>query len=193
MALADTPDKMLWEHLDKALLQDVDLILSCGDLPAEYLSFITCFTKAPVLYVHGNHDAGYERKPPEGCECIDGEIFRFQGIRILGLGGSMRYKPGPCMYTEKEMARRIFKLRFKLLINRGFDILLTHSPAYQLGDEDNLPHRGFKVFLKLLDRYQPKFMVHGHVHQSYCANFIRVRTYGKTTVINADKRCIFEI
>ena len=95
MALADKPDKMLWDHLDKRLLEGVDLILSCGDLPAEYLSFLTCFTHAPVLYVHGNHDERYAEKPPEGCVCIEDQIYKFGGVRILGLGGSMRYLGSP--------------------------------------------------------------------------------------------------
>ena len=44
LALADEADKRLWDHLDRSLLEGVDLILSAGDLPADYLSFLTCFT-----------------------------------------------------------------------------------------------------------------------------------------------------
>ena len=38
------------------------------------------------------------------------------------------------MFTEKEMARRVRKLRWKLRKRKGFDILLTHAPARGLGD-----------------------------------------------------------
>lgn len=193
LALADTADKRLWEYLDKRLLEGVELILSCGDLPAEYLSFLTCFTRAPILYVHGNHDTRYERKPPEGCICIEDQIYVHNGVRILGLGGSMRYKPGTCMYTEKEMAQRIAKLRFRLWRSHGFDILLAHAPAYRLGDQEDLPHTGFMAFRDLMDRYKPKYMVHGHVHREYSSKFVRTRTYGETTIINADTRYEFEI
>ena len=99
MILADQAEPTLWESLDKRKLEGVDLILSCGDLPANYLSFLTCFTYAPILYVHGNHDARYERTPPEGCICIEDSIYVHEGIRILGLGGSMRYRKGPHMYS----------------------------------------------------------------------------------------------
>lgn len=193
MALADTPDKMLWDYLDKRLLEGVELILSCGDLPAEYLSFLTCFTHAPVLYVHGNHDVRYQTAPPEGCICIEDQVYDAGGVRILGLGGSMRYKNGPCMYTEREMAARIRKMRYKLWRANGFDILLTHAPAYRLGDLDNLPHTGFRCFRELMEKYEPKYMVHGHVHQEYSSAFVRERTYGRTTILNAYKRWIFEI
>ncbi|MFR5787209.1 MAG: hypothetical protein ACLUHE_08935 [Christensenellales bacterium] len=37
----------------------MELVLACGDLPASYLSFLTCFTAAPILYVRGNHDDQY--------------------------------------------------------------------------------------------------------------------------------------
>ena len=51
LAIADVADKRLWDMLDRRLLEGVELVLSCGDLPAEYLSFLTCFTRAPILYV----------------------------------------------------------------------------------------------------------------------------------------------
>jgi len=66
LLLADEPDVRLWDHLDRSLLEDIELVISCGDLPGEYLSFITCFTSAPILYVHGNHDERYEKRTPEG-------------------------------------------------------------------------------------------------------------------------------
>ena len=185
LLLADQADPMLWEHLDRRRLEGIDLILSCGDLPADYLSFLTCFTHAPILYVHGNHDVKYARKPPEGCTCIEDSVYAHEGVRILGLGGSMRYNAGAHQYTEKQMQKRVSRLRFKLWKSRGFDILLTHSPAYQLGDDTDLAHTGFQVFRSLLERYEPRVMAHGHVHQSYRFDFKRERMHGATRIINA--------
>ena len=185
MFLADQAVPTLWEHLDRRKLEGVDLILSCGDLPAEYLSFLTCFTHAPILYIHGNHDGKYEKKPPEGCICIEDTVYIHEGVRILGLGGSMRYNRGPHQYTEREMWRRVRKLFFRLWRTKGFDILLTHSPALGLGDDTDLAHRGFDIFLQLIDKYSPRVMAHGHVHQSYRHDFKRERPRGNTLVINA--------
>lgn len=193
LLLADQAEPSLWEHLDRRKLEGVELVLSCGDLPAEYLSFLTCFTDAPILYVHGNHDSRYAQKPPEGCVCIEDTIYTHNGLRILGLGGSMRYREGPHMYTEREMRRRVSRLRFKLLRSKGFDILLTHAPAYQLGDDTDLAHTGFQVFLDLIDKYKPHFLVHGHVHQSYRHDFKRIRQRGETQSINAFGYYILEI
>lgn len=193
LLLADQPEPTLWEFLDRRKLEGVDLILSCGDLPAEYLSFLTCFTHAPILYIHGNHDARYEKKPPEGCICIEDMVYVHEGVRILGLGGSMRYRKGPHQYTEREMARRVRKLRFSLWRRRGIDILLTHSPAFELGDDTDLAHRGFKTFLDIIDKYHPRLMAHGHVHQSYRHDFVRSRERGQTQVINACGYCYFDL
>ena len=194
MALSDVADKALWDYLDRRLLEGVELILSCGDLPAEYLSFLTCFTDAPILYVRGNHDGGYDRKPPEGCVCAEDDIVRVCGVRVLGLGGCMRYRPGAQdMYTEREMARRCRRLCWKLHRNGGFDILLTHAPARGVGDMEDLPHRGFEAFLTLMDRWKPRYHVYGHVHRDYGAvGFMRERRRGETTCVNAYRRYVIE-
>ena len=145
LAIADEESKYLWDYFEKSKLEGIDLIISCGDLDPRYLSFLATFTSAPVLYVHGNHDDKYEKIPPEGCICIDDKLFVYEGIRILGLGGSMRYKPGVHQYTEWEMQKRVLKLYPKIWFRGGFDILVTHSPAYQLnapGLQDLPPPHG---------------------------------------------------
>ena len=139
LALADEPSDRLWSDRCRDALSGIDLILSAGDLPSSYLSFITCFTNAPVIYVHGNHDDKYAQKPPEGCLCADGKIVQLKGVRILGLGGSLRYRPDAVnMYSEQEMEDRIRSLRWNLRSTGGFDILLTHSPIRGVGDQEPL-------------------------------------------------------
>lgn len=192
LAIADEESAYLWDYFEKSKLEGIDLIISCGDLDPRYLSFLATFTSAPVLYVHGNHDVKYEKIPPEGCTCIEDKIYVYKGIRILGLGGSMRYTGGDHQYTERDMRIRVGKLWFQLLRRRGFDILVTHAPAYQLNDGRDLPHQGFKVFLDLIDKYSPKFFLHGHVHMSYGRKHKRYDKYQNTHVINAFERCVFE-
>lgn len=192
LVLADEPSKWLYDFYEEGKLDEYDLILSCGDLPGNYLSFLVTFAKAPVLYVTGNHDH-YDRKPPEGCICIDDQIYEYKGVRILGLGGCMQYIPGaPNQYTEKEMQKRVKKLRFQLRKKKGFDILLTHAPAFGIGDLPDLPHTGFQVFLDLMEKYRPKYFFHGHVHLNYGSNISREQTYMDTTVINAFERWTVE-
>ena len=59
LAIGDVESKYLWDYFEKSKLEGVELIISSGDLEPEYLSFLTTFTSAPVVYVHGNHDEKY--------------------------------------------------------------------------------------------------------------------------------------
>ena len=192
LLVSDEEDKYLWDFYRPGRLKGIDLILSAGDLKAEYLSFLVTMAKRPLLYVHGNHDGGYAQRPPEGCQCIDGKLVTVGGLRILGLGGSALYNGGPHQYTEKQMRRRIHRLRLKLALTGGVDIVLTHAPVRGFGDEDNMTHRGFEAFLPLLDQYQPRYLVHGHIHQRYGANRPRCYQYNETTIVNATGRYILE-
>lgn len=193
LLISDEEDKYLWDFYKPGRLKDIDLILSAGDLKAEYLSFLVTMANRPLLYVHGNHDGGYAQRPPEGCQCVDGKLVTVGGLRILGLGGSALYNGGPHQYTEKQMRRRIDRLRLKLALAGGVDIVLTHAPVRGFGDEDNMTHRGFEAFLPLLDKYRPRYLVHGHIHQRYGVNRPRCYQYNETTIVNATGRYILEI
>ena len=175
LALSDQESLGLWDYFDSSRLDGIDLILSCGDLNPHYLSFIATFAHAPVLYVHGNHDDRYADVPPEGCICVEDQVYTCKGVRILGLGGSMRYKQkGKHQYTQRQMDRRVWKQKLALLRRGGFDILLTHAPALGLNDGEDLAHTGFEVFNTLMDRYQPRYFIHGHVHMNYGREFPRL-------------------
>ena len=100
LTIADEESRSLWDFYDSSKLAGVDLILSAGDLKSEYLEFLVTMSKADVLYVHGNHDSHYAERPPEGCICIDGNLFAYNGIRILGLSGSMRSATGKSVYRK---------------------------------------------------------------------------------------------
>ena len=184
LVVSDEPEKRLWDYCRPEELRKNDLILSCGDLPPEYLEFLVTFASCPLLYVRGNHDEIYDSRPPEGCVCIENKIYTHGGVRILGLGGSMRYKRGPDMYTEGAMKRRLLRpgLAWQLARSGGFDILLTHAPARGYGDLEGLPHRGFECFNELLEKYRPGYMFYGHVHRSY-GDFVRVRNHPSGTVL----------
>jgi Icc-related predicted phosphoesterase len=193
LVVSDEESPYYWENYIPGRLAEFDLIISCGDLKADYLSFLVTCARCPVLYVHGNHDTGYSRRPPEGCDCIDDKLVEFNGLKILGLGGCRKYHPGAYQYTEREMRRRIRRLRFPLWRHKGVDILVTHAPAEGLGDAEDPAHRGFASLRELLDKYQPRYMLHGHVHLRYGQDKTRVRSYGDTTVINASERYVLEL
>lgn len=192
LAVSDEPSPYYYDYYTPGRLDEFDLILACGDLKRSYLEFLVTMAHCPVLYVCGNHDDLLDRDPPEGCICVEDQVYVYEGVRILGLGGSYRYRSGNHMFTEGQMRWRVRKLWLPLLRRGGFDILMTHAPARGLNDFDTLSHRGFGCFVDLLDKYEPKYFVHGHVHRNYGMNIPQRTDRGATTVINACGHCVFD-
>lgn len=192
LVLSDEESPALYDYYTPGKLKEYDLIISCGDLKANYLSFIVTMARVPVLYVHGNHDVSYAQRPPEGCDCIEDDLIVYRGLRILGLGGCRRYHPGDHQYTEKEMQKRIRKLRWKLWHHKGVDIVVTHAPPRGVGDGEDIAHRGFESFLQFIDKYHPRYWLHGHTHLSYGTDQTREREYHGTKVINCCERYVLE-
>ena len=191
--IADEECPYFCDYYQPGRLKEYDLIISCGDLKPEYLTFLVTMSHAPLLYVHGNHDGIYKQKRPEGCFCLEDKIMKVEGLRILGLGGSRKYNGGEHQYSEGQMKRRIRKLRWQLWKNKGVDLVVTHAPVEGHGDGSDPAHQGFAAFKKLLDKYQPKYLVHGHVHMSYGHDIPRLDKYGETTLINACQRYVLDL
>ena len=186
LVVSDEESRYYYECYQPGRLDGIDLIISCGDLSRSYLEFLVTLGNCPLLYVRGNHDDSFADHPPEGCLCIEDKVFLYRGIRFAGLGGSYRYQPdGINMYTEEQMARRIRKLWWKIRKNKGVDVLVTHAPAFGKGDLDTIPHRGFRCFLKFMEKYRPRYMLHGHVHRNYGFKIPVTQRYLDTEIINA--------
>ena len=193
LCIADEELTIFWDSYVPGRLKEYDLILSSGDLKAAYLSFIVTMARAPVMYVHGNHDTGYAVTEPEGCDSIDGQMVEYRGLRILGLGGCLWYRPGDHQYSEKEMRKRIWKLRWQIAKYGGVDIIVTHAPPRGVGDGEDRAHQGFETFLEVMDTYRPRYLLHGHVHLSYGRDRTREREYHDTKVINVCEKYVLEI
>lgn len=171
LVVSDMTERRLYDGFRKEFVKDVDLIVSCGDLRAGYLDFLMTMVNVPMLYVMGNHDNALVEEPPLGAVSLENKIITFKGYNFAGLGGCIKYNNQNInMYTEREMAQRCRRLSLKARLCGGIDILVTHAPAMGYGDLEDFPHRGFHCFNKLIERFHPMFMFHGHVHTSYNRN-----------------------
>lgn len=192
LLVSDDESKYIWDYFDASKFKDIELIISCGDLKASYLSYLVTMIHAPLIYVPGNHDDKYLKNPPEGCENIDGKIYEYKGLKILGFGGSYRYNTGHFQHTEVEMKKKANKLRTKIWLKGGVDIMVTHAPAFKIGDGEDLCHRGFQTFNDLIDKYKPTYFFHGHQHLTY-GHGPRIREYNETKIINAFEYYVLDI
>jgi Icc-related predicted phosphoesterase len=175
---------------------DIELVLSCGDMPAVYLEFITSVLNVPLFYVRGNHDEAYTESPPGG-ENLHKRVIDYNGLTFVGLEGSMQYNSGKIQYTEREMMNMVLSLGPRLRYRRwrdgyGADVLVTHSPVRGIHDAEDRPHTGFKAMLRFLEWYRPRYMLHGHVH-TYDRRKATRTTYIDTQIININPVTVLDI
>jgi Icc-related predicted phosphoesterase len=196
MAVSDEVVGFLHTQAAQDRFREVDLILGCGDLPADYLEYLVTELNVPLLYVPGNHDPDALAVP--GGESIDGRIVERGGLRFAGLGGSPRYKAdGRHQYTETEMRFRTASwlpsiLLARTLRGRGFDVLVTHSPPRGIHEGPDRVHQGFLALRDLIRWARPHLMVHGHSHIH--ANVDESETYlDGTRVVNVYPYRVLEL
>ncbi|MBB4912019.1 metallophosphoesterase family protein [Actinophytocola algeriensis] len=198
LTVSDEIVEFLWTERVAERFGSVDLVLAAGDLPFDYLDFLASALDRPLVFVPGNHDAdlsGYSRRRglwlasgfparypgPDGAVNADGRVVEAAGLRIAGLGGSIRYNDGPNQWTERQQARRAAKL-VRSARGRPVDVLLTHSPPLGVGDRDDPPHRGFACLHTVVERLKPTIFVHGHIHPH--GQPVPDRSMGETRVLN---------
>lgn len=143
---------------------DVDLVLSAGDLPWGYLEQLGDALGVPCGFVPGNHDPATDGSDgPHGWTNLDRTVADLAGLRIAGLGGCVRYKPGPHQHTQNEFAAAADRLA-TVASSGTVDVVLTHAPPFGLGDEPDGPHVGIEALHPLLRTVQPAWHLHGHIH-----------------------------
>jgi Icc-related predicted phosphoesterase len=206
LCISDQIDPLIYTNTIRQRFEDVDIVLSAGDLPMDYLEFIVSSLNKPVLFVFGNHHLKEyikyrgsmdpytsleENIIPSwtGAVHIGSKVKHEEGLIIAGLGGCMRYNREVNQYTDLQMKLEIMKLIPALIFNRIFrgrfvDILLTHASPKGIHDKDDKCHLGFESFLWFMRVFKPRYLVHGHIHL-YDLSEVRTTKYNDTLVINA--------
>lgn len=110
-------------------------------------------------------------------------------LLIAGASGSIRYNNGLNQYTNFQMFIKLLSLVPKLLFNKlrygtYLDIFLTHASPRHIHDKEDPCHKGFECFNWFIKKFQPTYLVHGHIHL-YDMNTPRKTQTGRTTVVNA--------
>ena len=194
LCVADTVTQSLLESNNGCpTIKGIDLVIACGDLPPEYLTSIRNLYNTPLYYVLGNHDLRYGGTPPVGCAHIDKHIVNFADMSLCGFSGSRWYNGGINQYSEKEMTRFMQRMRFQLWRNKGVDIVIAHAPPRFIHDAEDLCHRGFRIFRWFIDKYQPRYFLHGHIHTHFTDDSQRITSINSTSIINCYGYYVLEI
>lgn len=217
LCISDKIDPLIYSSNIKKRFEDVDIILSAGDLELSYYGFIVSSLNRPLLFVFGNHNLkslhNY-RAISQNTDLRDTEAFqniqtsygsiylgdrvkKVKSLLVAGLGGSRKYNGGQNQYSEIEMVFKIIKIIPGLIINRIFrgrwlDILLTHVPPRYIGDREDKCHQGFRIFHPFLKFFKPKYLLHGHIHL-YDINASREIRFMQTKIVNIYEHQIIDI
>lgn len=207
LCVADHIDPLVYSMTIKKRFSDIDLVLSAGDLPMDYLGFIASSLNVTVGFVFGNHNLkelptfhrsarntlesttlNHQLRNHFGATFLEDRVRNVEGLLIAGLGGSMRYNDGEHQFTEVQMYRRMWRLVPRLLWNRlvhgrYLDILLTHASPRGIHDKQDPCHVGFRSMLWFMRWFKPRYLLHGHIHL-YDLNTERATRYRETEVIN---------
>lgn len=170
----------------------IDLILGCGDLPPEYLSRLRAKYDVPLFYVLGNHDIRHNAVP-HGCDNISRRIVSYDGYSFLGFSGSRWYNGNPNQYREREMRAQIRKLWLSLWRLKRLDVIVTHAPPRYVNDAEDRCHRGFNCYRSFIEKYKPRFFIHGHIHRFFDKPADRISVVDQTQVINSYGYYIFTL
>jgi Icc-related predicted phosphoesterase len=194
LSISDVLVPFIYTPQVKLRFADVDLVISCGDLPYYYQDYISTMLNVPLFFVRGNHDPKTEygdkvnRSGPEGGIDLHRRVVYYRGLIIAGVEGSLRYRLGNYQYTQAEMWQHVWALLPALLRNRAvygryLDVFVTHAPPRDVHDQPDRVHQGVDAFRWLVRVFQPTYHFHGHIHL-YRLDEETETLVGRTRVIN---------
>jgi predicted phosphodiesterase len=82
LTVSDRVEPLLYDRFNGEQFEGLDLVLACGDLPPEYLSFMAAKFKVPLYFVRGNHDFRYAAKPPQGCINLNADLIQRRSLSV---------------------------------------------------------------------------------------------------------------
>src|SRR3954453_6155384 len=161
LALADRPSHA--EVSTLARQHDVEAIVTLGDLQPSWLETLDRIA-LPKLGVYGNHDD----EPYMTWFGIDDlHLNRIQldgGPSFAGFEGCVTYRrssPGRRVgpsYTQQQASKLPRRLP-------AADVLVCHCPPRGVNDDPDDPaHVGYEALRAWVDKHQPRWLLHGHVH-----------------------------
>lgn len=182
LAFTDVHGKASFLDEVKKKVDDVDLIICCGDLTIfedkidNFLLKINSFNKL-TLIVHGNHEG--EKRLRDFCKKFKNIFFLHQEIvehgefTFIGFGGGG--------FSQREEDFEDFIKKNESVLKNKKIILVTHGPPYNTKlDVVVKEHVGNKSYYDFIKKYTPLVHFCGHLHE----NFSKVDKIGDTIIIN---------
>ena len=195
LAVSDQFDHALEDDRSRRAVGPIDLIIGCGDLDCDDLSFLADGFNAPIVYVLGNHDASARW---EACSayCPDAitttAAYYEAGLAIVGLTWPGRRGPG-APRSELGAWSQALRLALRRLGRAEPLILISHVPPLGAGDIASPAgyHRGFRGYSWLMRRLRPPLWLHGHTPLAAMSDWHIQK--GPTMLVNVTGAVVIEI
>lgn len=112
----------------------------------------------------GNHDNDYLSKYK--IKNLNGNVIEINGVKLLGIEGSYRYKPEKFPSFSQKESIEFLKDKEKV------DILISHDSPYGLSGRKDYAHKGLFGITYYLFKQKIPYCIHGHVHDLYTKELI---------------------
>jgi len=172
LALADEIDASLESAETRARIGPVDLIVGCGDLPVDYLRFVTdAFETVPLAYVRGNHDVGGDWATGDATQLHlpeplpDGRPWTDGQLTLVGFSGIPRHGGGNGLQVGSvTRVRQVLDVWLHMAVRplRPPVLLVSHVAPRGINDGPDPIHRGSRALRWLAGRIRPPLWLHGH-------------------------------
>lgn len=141
--------------------QEYDACIMLGDHYDKDINIILNYVDKNKLYgILGNHDYNYLEN--YNIRNINGEVLTINGISILGMEGSFRYKPVKFPSFSQEESITFFQNKI------GVDVLISHDTKFDLNKCNRDPaHQGLIGITNYLYEKNVPVHIHGHIHENY--------------------------
>ncbi len=139
---------------------DFDACLLLGDHSDTDLNIILKYISKDKIYaLLGNHDVNYIEK--YNFNNLNGNIININGVSLLGIQGSFKYKPIDFpSFTQED------SIRF-LMDKEACDILISHDGPFDDNMINNPAHQGLFGITYYLFKNKVKYNIHGHLHNEF--------------------------
>jgi hypothetical protein len=194
LAVSDQIDAALGDDRSRRAIGPIDLIVGCGDLDCEDLSFLADGFNAPLVYVLGNHDtdARWEACRSYCPEAVRSTVAHHEvGLSMAGLAWPGRRGPR-AHRSERGAWNQALRLALRRFGRPEPVIVFSHVPPRAAGDIPSTGyHRGFRGYSWLMGRLRPPLWLHGHTPLAATTEWHIQR--GSTMVVNVSGAVVIEI
>lgn len=161
LIISDTHGSLKEEEFKEYLLgKHYDLCIMLGDHYTRDIDIILKYVDKTKTYgILGNHDYNYLKE--YNIENLNGKIIECNGLKLLGIEGSFKYKPVDFpSFTQEESIDFLEE-------QENVDILLSHDKKFDPERIKDSAHQELIGITNYIYKKNVPIHIHGHIHENY--------------------------